>query len=262
MAADLPPARIVSLLPAATEVLVALGARDELVARTTSDLRASGLSDVGDPLAPSLERISAASPDLVIARPNADLAALRRAVPGAEVEPLAIDGLDDLRSAIERLGRLVHREDRAAEIRARLDAALDRARRIGRAGGGPVVAWVVWPQPPTLAGPGSFLDEVLTLAGGVNVLAEGEGTWPAVGLETLITRDPDVLVWSGGGSAPGLDAAPGSWGSLRAVREGRVLVVHPNAYHVPGPSIAESAVDLAVRLRAFGTVPRGRAGAR
>ncbi len=88
---DEPPSRIVSLLPAATDILVALGAGDRLVARTTGELPESGLLDAGNPLDPSLEVIARTSPDLIVTWPQTDLDPLRGASPeGSEVLPLEV----------------------------------------------------------------------------------------------------------------------------------------------------------------------------
>ena len=96
-----PPARIVSLLPAATEILDALGAGDRLVAASTDARRSSGLPDAGDPLHPSLEVISRISPELILASPQTELGPPRRAAPeGAAILSLEILTLDDLRDTI------------------------------------------------------------------------------------------------------------------------------------------------------------------
>ena len=113
------------------------------------------------------------------------------------------------------------------------------------------MAWVVWHDPPILAGRGTFIDEVLAVAGGRNVVMQGEGEWPVFSFETLLARDPDIVVWPDGAGVAPPGVAPSPWrSSLRALRRGAVVMVPALEYQVPGPSIGASAAALARRLAA------------
>ena len=244
-----PPARIVSLLPAATEILDALGAGDRLVAASADMRPRSGLPDAGDPLHPSLEVISRISPDLILASPQTELGPLRRAAPeGAAILSLEILTLDDLRDAIRDLGSLLELEARARSLLATLEDDLRRARQAGRSAGRPRVAWVVWHDPPILAGRGTFIDEVLSAAGGTNVVLAREGTWPTLSFEVLHAMAPDIIVWPDGAGVAPPEMAPEPWRALQAMQAGAVVTVPARAYQVPGPSIGEAAAELAHRL--------------
>lgn len=248
-AGSAPPARIVSLLPAATEILDALGAGDRLVAVSADTRRRSGLRDAGDPLHPSLEVISRISPDLVLASPQAELGPLRRAAPeGAAILSLEILTLDNLRDAIRALGSLLELEAQARSLLATLEDDLRRARQVGRSAGRPSVAWVVWHDPPILAGRGTFIDEVLSAAGGTNVVLAREGRWPVVSFEVLHARAPDIIVWPDGAGVAPAEMAPEPWRALQAMQAGDVVTVPARAYQVPGPSIGAAAAELAHRL--------------
>ena len=241
-----PTARIVSLLPAATEILDALGAGDRLVAASTDTRRRSGLLDAGDPLRPSLEVISRISPELILASPQTELGPLRRVAPeGAAILSLEILTLNDLRDAIRALGSLLELEARSRSLLATLEDDLRRAREVGRSAGSPRVAWVVWHDPPILAGKGTFIDEVLSAAGGTNVLLASEGTWPVLSFEVLHAREPDIVVWPDGAGVAPLEMAPEPWRALRAMQAGTVVTVPARAYQVPGPSIGAAAAELA-----------------
>ena len=136
-----PPARIVSLLPAATEILDPLDAGDRLVAASTDTRRRSGLLDAGDPLHPSLEVIRRISPELIVASPQTELGPLRRAAPeGTAILSLEILTLDNLRDAVRTLGSLLELEVQARSLPANLEDDLRRARQVGRATGSPQVA--------------------------------------------------------------------------------------------------------------------------
>lgn len=249
--------RIVSLMPSTTAILMALGVEDRLVARTSADPELGGdreVPSVGDPLTPSSEVLVSVEPDLIVAWAEARRGPLKRAVPPAgRVVGLDIRSLADLERAVDTLGVIVGRPDRADSLVRSIRADLARARRVaGRPGTAarerPTVAWLVWPDPPTVAGAGSFVGEILRLAGGRNVMREGEGSWPRLGFEALVERDPDILVWPEGGGVPGPEAVSGPWPSLRAVREGRVLRIDADSLHVPGPHIGRAALRLARKL--------------
>lgn len=195
---------------------------------------------------PSLELLLAVAPDLVvtwrgITDPAAERALGRAGIPvyRAWMEDVA----DVLRTARE-LGALVGRETAgralASEIAADLQAVAHRSE--GR-GVRPGVAIVVDPASLLVAGSGTFLDEVLTAAGGHNVFADATGAWPRVSPETLLARQPDALIVAAAPGAP--HALKGAlWDSLRAVAQGRVLWVDRDRLLQPGPDVAELARTL------------------
>ncbi len=139
----------------------------------------------------------------------------------------------------------------AESLRLALDDSLAavRARRLGRPR--PAVFWLLWPQPPMTVGPGTFISDLIEIAGGRNVFADAGVNWPTVGLETVMARDPDVIVWPRPDAAVDgaalLGRLPG-WRRLRAVRERRVVVVSSDLLSRPGPRLGEAASVLADAL--------------
>lgn len=247
------PPRIVSLMPATTAIVTALGAEASIVARTSADPSSTVLDPlplVGDPLSPSLETLASVRPDLLLAWRGSAEAPLERTLnEGGRIVSFDIQSVADLRAAIATLGALLARQERADSLVRALDTDLARARnRAPDAPSPPRVAWVVWPHPPTLAGRGSFVDEILAIAGGRNVVREGEGAWPRLSWEELVARRPDVVVWPEGGGVPPPSAAPAAWEAVAAFREGRVIRVPADSVHVPGPWIGRWAERLAREL--------------
>lgn len=247
--------RIVSLVPAVTEILSVLGAAERLVARTDADddPGLAHLPSVGPVLTPNFEVLAAVEPDLVIGWSGSDVSGLSRAVEraGARVETLSIDGLAALEIAISRVGGWIGRTGAADRLRREIDATLERARGLAAAGEAPRVLWVVWSDPIIVAGKGTFLDDVIEAAGGRNAMTRGEPSWARLGLESLIRLNPDVLIWPDG---PGMFSPQDlgtrtGWSLLAAVRRGRVLAVESDRFHVPGPGIAHATFELAKRLR-------------
>ena len=246
------PSRIVSLVPSATALVVEMGAADRLAGRTRYDT-ASALRDlpsVGEPLTPSLEVLVELEPDLVLAWGDLRPRGLERTLGelGIPVYFARVSGLEDLWGTLADLGALLGRRAAADSLQRRLRCELAVV-RTSVAGRPPrTTAFLVWPDPPTAAGPGSYIDALLEAAGGHNVFG-GEGPrWLDIGLETLVARNPEVLVLSGDAVTPAglaeLLGRPG-WRSMRAVREGRVFRASDALFHRPGPRLGEAARTLA-----------------
>ena len=266
-----PRSRIVSLVPAATETLVALGAGDRLVARTRYDEQAelASLPSVGGGIDPSLEFLAELTPDLVVAWPAAGsgaslgnrLDALGLAWYGARVQTM-----EDFRRLTRNLGRLTGAPDRADSLVAAVEDDLAAARATW-AGRSPVeAAYVVQRDPPMTAGPGTFLDSVLAAGGVSNVFADMNGPWPMVSLEEVVWRDPDYVILPVAGlgrarkgqlpapsaiaarsaerAAERLAASPG-WQAVPAVEAGRIATVDASLFGRPGPRMGEAARLLA-----------------
>jgi iron complex transport system substrate-binding protein len=250
-----PPARVISLVPSATEMIVALGAADRLVARTRYDQapELAHLPSLGGGLDPNLEAVMALRPDLVVVTPDSDLRATVRRLEalGIPVFSGRSGTVEDLRRLAENLGAVL-----GGESMARADAFLDSL-RVGLAAlerradtlPRPSVLYLVWHDPPMAAGPGSYLDDLVRAAGGRSTFDDQPTAWPTVSVEEILRRDPDWVVLAEGDAAAGerlrwIQAAPG-WRDLRAVREGRVAVVEADLFNRPGPRILEAARTLA-----------------
>ena len=242
-----PARRIVSLSPAVTELLFALGVGDRVVGRTTwcdypPVVRL--VPSVGDGLNPSLEAIAARRPDLVVLyrSPLNETAAAQLTRLGSAAVVLRQDRLEDVARAARLLGRLAGRPaagDSLADSLSRLLAA--PAPPSGRR-----LAFVVWDNPPIVIGAGSYLDQLATLAGAENVFHDIGAASAAVALETIVTRDPDVIVVVSDSvepRPPALARRP-EWRVIRAVREGRFVYLVGSLFGRPGPRAGVAAAEL------------------
>lgn len=231
-----PPRRIVSLVPSATGILLALGLEERLVARTEydRDRRVAHLPSVGEGLGPSMERVLALEPDLVIRFAGESDRATPRHLDRAGVPHLAVrpEMIGDIRRTIRLLGAAAGREGPADELVRAMDAELDRVARSVEGLPAPRVAFVLGGDPPWVVGPGTFLHELLEVAGGRNVFGDLARTYGAVSVEELVRRDVDVVLAPRGARLPGaLDGLP-----LRRV---------PEELQSPGHRVGESARTLA-----------------
>jgi ABC-type Fe3+-hydroxamate transport system substrate-binding protein len=251
-----PPGRIVSLLPAATEILFEIGAGGDLVGRTRFDshpLEASEVPSVGDGVRPSVEMVVSRQPDLVIlfAGPDSRAAidALRRI--GVPVLALHHNTLSDLHLNIERLGRVTGRDIAAARLSGRIRDDLEGIRRVTRELPARSVYYDAWWHPPITIGGGSYLDSLITLAGGRNVFGDLASPSPQVSLEAVAARDPEIILYPvhRGAERTPIPDRPG-WEVLGAVREDRVRVFDGEIVVRLGPRIADAVRELARAIHA------------
>jgi iron complex transport system substrate-binding protein len=247
---DRPARRLVSLLPAATEMLFALGAGDRVVGRTRydTDPHLEHLPSVGGGLDASPEALVALEPDLVLAWEAPGGSGLRERLEalGIPVFAIAIRDTADVYRGVRDLGLLLSLEPAADSLATRMRAGLDSVRAAVPSGPRPSVLYVISTDPPIIAGTDNYLAELIEVAGGepVAISAEVRGGSPQVSIEALLVRQPDVLIVpigaGGGGYADRLRREPG-WRDLEAVREGRVSEVPADLVHRPGPRMPEVA---------------------
>jgi iron complex transport system substrate-binding protein len=211
--------------------------------------------DLGDGIRPSVETVLRARPDLVVlyaAGDNRDAArALRSA--GIAVMSLRIDLIEQFERATRLLGEAVGAEDRARIVVDSVRATLDRV-RIAAAGRGsrPTVFMLAWENPLMTIGSGSFLSELVEIAGGRNVFGDLDGPSPQVSYEEVLRRDPRFVL--GRPETAGRLGESERWRRLPAVRDGRVLVLDTLIVGRPGVRLGEAAVSIA-RLLHPGILP-------
>jgi iron complex transport system substrate-binding protein len=230
------PQRILSLVPSATQTLQALGAGQLLVGRTDYDTASvlAHLPSVGGGLQPSLEAVVALDPDLVIRfAGDSDQATSRRLtqleIPQLEVRP---DRMADVRETILELGVITGHQGKAADLVARMDSTLLEIESRLRGRTPRKVAYLLGGNPPWAAGGGTFVEEVIGVAGGINVFHDLKSLYGPVSPEELMAREIDLILVPEGSEVqlPGMD---------RPVR----LV--PSSIEVPGPYLAREAWRLA-----------------
>ena len=249
--------RIVSLNPTTTELLFALGAADRLVGRSRWDVfppDARRIPDVGDALRPNIERVLSAQPDLVVMyeSPENVAAVERLRSAGINVLVLRIDLLSHLRTAIDTLGVLLGDTAHARQVRDTVFASLERVRAATAGLERPTVFWHVWDSPIITIGAGSFLTELVDIAGGRNVYADIGAPSATVSMEDIVRRNPDYVL-AGPVTAAHIAAAP-QWRALPAVRAGRLAVFDTLIVGRPSVRVGEAALSIA-RLLHPGRIP-------
>ncbi|MDQ2665960.1 MAG: helical backbone metal receptor [Gemmatimonadota bacterium] len=243
-----PPQRIVSLNPTTTELLYAIGAGPRVVGRTSYDLYPAevlAVPDLGPGLRPNVEAVLAAHPDLVLLYASADNrdAARRLRASGVSTAAYKIDRIADMTRVTLVLGRLTGDTIAALRTVDSVRATLARVRRATAALPHPSVFWPLWESPLLAVGRGSFLNELIEIAGGRNVFADLPQPSPAVSFEELLRRDPDIIV--AGNRSKLRFQADDRFRTLRAVRDHHIVVIDTSLINGPSARVGTSAVELA-----------------
>lgn len=240
--------RIVSLGPSTTEILYTLGAGSRLVGRSRWDQwpeAVRAVPEAGDAIRPSVELVLALRPDLVLlyaATGNRAAAeALTRA--GIPTVALRVDSIGQYLRAVTLIGAFVDAPARADSVVRSLREQLDRVRTRTASLPRPTVFLPAWEDPLMTLGTGSYLSELVEIAGGRNVYAERPEPSLVVAMEDVVRRDPDVVL-TGPTSAARI-RRDRAWQVLRAVREGRVLAYDTLLVSQPSSRLGEAAASLA-----------------
>ena len=239
------PTRIVSLAPSVTEMLFAIGAGEQLVGVTQfcnypPEALMKPKVGYGNP---NLESLVALQPDLVLApsemvKPDTALKLDQLKIP---VFFLKDTNVEDILIHIQTLGRMLDRSTAAnavaTELRGRIAQIKLRTEKLS-----PVrVLYVLNSQPLITVGPGSFIDQLIVLAGGINVAAKSGSAYPRLSMEAVIQDDPEVLVFPVGeteGISDSEQQAWRQWSTMTAVKRGRLHQISADLLNRPGPRIA------------------------
>jgi len=247
------PQRITSLSPAATEILFAIGAGDQVAAvEKFSDYppEAKTLPQL-DAYQPSVEAIAGAQPDLVLVYfdPGNLVDGLERA--GLTViflePPTSVDGvLEQIRLLGQATGHPQEAEELVETMQQSIASIQERLADVEQ---GPRVFHELDNQLFTVA-PNSFVGDLYTILKAQNIAAGTDQAYPQLSQEAIIEADPEVIVladMAAGESAETVKARPG-WGSISAVRNNRIYSVDPDIVSRPGPRLVEALDTLAQAL--------------
>jgi iron complex transport system substrate-binding protein len=256
------PRRIVSTAPSITEMLYALELGDRVVGVTTFchyPPEAASKPKIGNYLRPNVEVIVALRPDLIIVEKSMIQQTLwlpRLKLNVLEVDDTTVEGIYE---SIRAIGRATGAAPKAEAVCVGMKSEVESVRR--RAANLPPVRilFVVGRTPGRIedliaAGGSSYLNEILTIAGGRNVLGDAAMGYAKVSLEEVLSRDPDVIIDMGemaqtvGVTEEQKRAVVRLWGrypNLKAVRTKRVFAVASDIFVVPGPRVTDAARQLA-----------------
>jgi iron complex transport system substrate-binding protein len=248
------PQRIVSHVPAITEILFALSLEERVVG--VSDYcdypeEAKLKPSVGNYYNPSIEGIVALDPDLVLTDGHSDSI---KGLDNLGITSMVIDpkDIDGILIGIELLGKFTNTEKEAKKLIENMQQ--DMASILARVEGIPKISVVYIfdatdPNNPWAAGPGSFADSLINMAGGRNIAAQAQGAWIQLSIEEIVRSDPRIIL---------IDASMGTavisketlkehpiWGGMTAVNQDRIYAVDSDLVNRPGPRIVQGMEGIA-----------------
>jgi len=252
------PQRIVSTAPSITELLYALGLGDRIVGVTRFcryPPEAQQKPKIGDYINPNLETITALKPDLVIVQTNPVRLAERLGALHLHTLEINQENIAAIYNSIRVVGDATGTSPRATQLIASIRAKLDEIRARAASLHPVRVMFVVGRSPNRLdglvvVGKASYLNEVFELAGGVNIFRDAVAAYPAVSMEEVIARNPEVIIDMGDMSDTvnvsdehkrSVVALWNRMAVVSAVKQHRVFAVSSDSYVTPGPRVVDAA---------------------
>jgi len=250
--------RIVSLAPSTTEILFALGLEQNIVGVTTFCNYPPAVSEkekVGTFSQPDIERIVSLKPDIIFAT------GLEQAYTVERLRQLNLNfyvsdpsNIEELYESILEIAELTDRRKEAkrliAVMRSKIERIETQTELISQEE--KVKVFIeIWHDPLLTAGRGSFVDELVTLAGGINIADDTPRPYSYFSAEQLIVRDPGCIILGHRAGGNVLEFVKGrlGWSQINAVKKGYVYDdVDPDLFMRPGPRLAEGLVEIHERL--------------
>jgi iron complex transport system substrate-binding protein len=246
------PVRVISLAPSITEMLFALGLDDEIVGVTEfCNFPAAALKKpkLGY-TRPSLESLIALRPELIVAPQEFVRADMLAKLDELKIPVFTVEArtLEDILIQIQSLGKIFNRTPAADRVtgvmRARIADVSKRVETLEKKR----VLYVLNSHPLITVGPGSYIHQMIELAGGINIAAGTSSPYPRLSLESVLKADPQVLIFPVGST----ESIPKSeqqewnrWSTLSAVRTQQLRDVSSDALNRPGPRVIEGLEHLA-----------------
>lgn len=245
--------RIISLAPSVTETLFALGAGDEVVGVSTYcdyPPEVTKITRVGSFLTPNIEQIIALKPDVIIGVPTPGNEEPVKTLQnlGFKIVIVPADTVQQTRASIDTIARALARDADGRRLIEQFDTRLTAVQE--RLRGAPLrrVLMVVGQKPLVAVGSGTFQDELIRMARGINVAGATRLAWPHLNLETVIAWAPQVIIDTSMGTEENAQVLEfwKQFPSLPAVREQRLYAYRSYQLLRPGPRIPE-ALDMIAR---------------
>lgn len=246
--------RVVSLAPNLTEIVFALGAGDRLVGNTTFcdyPAAAKQVSKVGDTLHPSIERIIALRPQLVLVSTASQLEVFTKQLADQQIAVYVTDPHDlaGVFRSIENVASLLNLPENAPEVVGSLrnrTASVEEALKSAK----PVkVFYQLSAEPLYTAGRDAFVTDIIRLAGGQSVTADVPGGWPKFSAESALAANPDAIILPTGGSMGAANSTVArALADSPAVRNGRIYRIDGDHLTRPGPRAVDGLEEIARAL--------------
>lgn len=241
------PQRIISLSPSATEILFAIGAQNQIAAR--SDFcdfpeNAKNIPSVGgfDGKTLSIEKILSFSPDFVYLTNGMH----NYLIPFLQKHNIAYyisvaDSVQTVLQEITEIGKITDHQLPAQKLCNQIKQDLQKIAEQNKSKPKVTVYWEVWTPPYMSAGKNSFINEIITYAGGINIFSDIEQPYPVVSEEAILMRNPQIIIIPNS-TVGGITAVTSrkNWQNISAVKNNKIYSVNTNIISRPGPRISQA----------------------
>ena len=242
------PKRIVSLAPNLTEILYAIGASNKIVGVSNYSDYPEDVKNkpkVGGFFTPSIEKIFALSPDIVLIARGTPLTVINKFKElGLRVytsDPHTINDIYNLISTVGRItGNIKESSMLVKKLRLTEKSIIEKVKNISHK---KKVYVEIWNKPKMSVGKDTFINSLISEAGGINITENLKGNWPIVNDEYIIKENPDVIILLYPCSKKEIEKRPG-WNTINAVKNGNIFIENPDIFERPGPRIIEGLVTM------------------
>lgn len=250
------PDKIISLAPGNTEILFTLDLDEELVGVdnfSNYPEEVESIEKIGDAFNLNMEKIIELEPDLILTLKGMEEAVKEFENFGIAVYTLDANNIENVLEDIEEIGQLTDRVERAEELTSEMQEKIDEIKTLVADVSDedkPKVFYMVWNEPIMSAGKGTFMNDLIELANGINIVAtDGLEGWSEYSLEKLIEHDPDVIIAPKSlAPTPETITADERFSSIKAVLENRVVIIDDDPVSRIGPRIVEGFLQIAQAL--------------
>ncbi len=236
------PRRIISLVPSVTEIVFKLRLEKRLVAVTdacTYPKAALKLPHIGSYADPNLEAILLHNPDLVLASADMNRPALIRRLELLHVPVYVVQSrtVTEVLETISKIGLITGAEKQAKQLTSSIRRRIQKIERLTAGLTPPTTLECVMVQPLTVAGPDTFVDDIIRLAGGKNIVARGPSRYPTWNAEALLSANPQTIIVSTYPGQPDPEHFFSQWPQLQAVKNHHIIRIDADWIHRPGPRL-------------------------
>lgn len=249
-----PVSRVVSTAPSNTEILFAVGAGPLVVGVDNySDYpdEVKNLTKVGDFVSMNVELIYSLKPDVVFAYYGQRMGIERLAELGIPVVTIRPQTIEDVMNEILLIGTICGKRENAESLVNNLTQRIEKVVNATKDlpdTARPRVYYECWNSPYMSAGPGSFINDLIRMAGGTNIAANASKDYPILAEEFIIQANPQVIITSSMNmDTPEKIMQRENWQSIEAVKQGKVYAIDDNLISRPGPRIVEG-LELLAKL--------------
>jgi iron complex transport system substrate-binding protein len=254
---DKSPQRIVCGSPAVTEIVFALGCADRVIGVSDYSVyppEVKQKESIGGWINLNRERLLVLKPDIIVTQGKHESLAAFATEYNIRFHSVKLNTLKDVYTAIDSIANTLQTSERGTKLKSQLREAIEFVRQNVAEAQTIRVLLLFEHTPGSLAGlstvgPGTFLDEIIGMAGGTNIFADAKGAYPQVSKESLLIRKPEVILEISPGGLPKetVNRLRADWQALKgipAVESGRIYYLTNDFLLIPGPRVGQAVLDI------------------